>query len=119
MLLLHWSKGFFECQVSQGGSGEDQHIEVRFSDRGVSLPADEPRPLSFISFPSFDAYWQSYTEDPHWYMAWPVYIHPTLKNTIQGSINKIPLRELSSSEIYCVDKWKTYLHFSINQRIIL
>lgn len=113
MLLLHWSKGFSECQVIQAAPGDNQGVEVIFSEKALSPSTVRKDPPPSCRYPSFDAYWTSFTQDKRWFTVWPVYIHPSLKKIIQGSINKILLRELSSTEISSIDKWKTYLYFRI------
>lgn len=113
MLLLHWSKGYFDCQVTRIGSGKESVIEVNCSEKTTPKTSATYTALPSEQFSSFDQYWESFTRDQKWFTSWPVYIHPELQSMIQASINRISLKELSSSEFSYLDKWKTYLHFRI------
>ena len=113
MQLLHWSKGFFDCKIAQVGSGDETKVEVDYSKKTSPNLSNKITSFPITHYSSFTEYWDSFISKPKWYTAWPIYIHPSLKDKIEGSIYKIPLRELTPSEISYLDKWKTYLNFRI------
>ena|GEM_PF-5474162 len=115
MLLLHWSMGFLDCRVTQRESLNESRIEVKCSDKSSSTSSGTSDEFPIQYYSSFEDYWRSFVFDPNWFTTVPIYIHPALKERIQSSIYRVPLKELASSEISCLDKWKTYLHFRIQK----
>jgi len=113
MLLLHWSKGYYDCEVNRHGSANEPMVEVICTEKTTPKNSNQVKAYPIIQFTSFESYWKSFIHDPKWFMSWPIYIHPSLKEQVQASINKILLRDLSTSELSYLDKWKTYLHFRI------
>lgn len=113
MLLLHWSKGYYDCKVNSLGSGSEPLVEVICTEKTTPKSSNHFKSYPITQFQSFDSYWRSFIHDPDWFQAWPIYIHPSLKKMILESLYRVPLRELSPSRISCLDKWKTYLHFRI------
>ena len=115
MLLLHLSMGFLDCRVTQHESLNASRIEVKCSDKSSSTSSGTPDVFPIQYYSSFEDYWRSFVFDPNWFTTVPIYIHPALKKIIQASVNRVPLKELASSEISCLDKWKTYLYFRIQE----
>jgi len=113
MLLLHWSKGYYACQVMRMEEKENSPVQVNYCETGTSRPATVPVVMPLTSYSSFDEYWSSFLDNPKWFTAWPVFVHPSLKEKVRNSLNRINLGRLTPQEVGCVDKWKTYILFRI------
>lgn len=114
ILLLQWHKGLYDCKVIGLGSGMATTVEVVCSVKSKQSSLQKQKEYSRVQYLSFDSYWNLFTKDPKWFLVCPMYIHPPLQKKIQVSINRILLGDLTTNEISCLDRWKTYLCFRIS-----